>query len=139
MNSQHHRLMRSVSIAALLASIGLAGCNKQDSLDAKNAAGDGVVRVEQKARELGQDAKMASRSAGDKVTDAVITTSVKAELAKDPNLSALKIDVDTDNGRVVLHGSAPSSDARAHATALAAAVKGVTRVDNQLAVEAGKS
>jgi hyperosmotically inducible periplasmic protein len=75
----------------------------------------------------------------DKIGDAVITSSVKAELAKDPNLSALKINVDTDNGRVALRGTAPDNVARERATTLAAGVKGVVGVDNQLTVEAGKS
>ena len=156
----NQRLLTMTSIGALVASMAIVGCSKQDQADAKSATSDGVATVEQKARELGsdaakgvqqakeatrelaQDAKEATKNAGekigDKVADAVITTSVKAELAKDSKLSALKIDVDTANGRVALHGTAPSSSAREHATALAAAVKGVTGVDNQLTIEARK-
>ena len=70
----------------------------------------------------------------DKVADASITTRVHAELAKDSSLSALRIDVDTINGKVLLRGSAPSSLARDRATTLAAKVKGVNAVDNQLDV-----
>jgi osmotically-inducible protein OsmY len=70
------------------------------------------------------------------VQDAVITTSVNAELAKDRSLSATKIDVDTDAGRVALRGSAPSQAARDRATLLASSVKGVVSVDNQLTVDA---
>jgi len=65
----------------------------------------------------------------------VITTTVKAELAKDSNLSALKINVDTDNGRVALHGTAPTAAARDHATTLAQGVKGVVSVDNAQTVD----
>jgi len=71
---------------------------------------------------------------GDKVADAAITASVNAELAKDAQLSALKINVDTSAGHVMLRGTAPSPDARERATRLAMAVKGVTAVDNQLEV-----
>ena len=65
----------------------------------------------------------------------MITTSVNAELAKDDKLSALKIDVDTSDGRVMLKGTAPSQADKERATQLAQGVKGVTRVDNQLRVE----
>lgn len=73
--------------------------------------------------------------AGDAISDAAITASVNAELAKDSQLSALGIDVDTDNGRVRLSGTAPNQAARERATQLASSVRGVVGVDNQLRVE----
>ena len=76
----------------------------------------------------------ATTSVGSKVADASITAKVNAELAKDPGLSALRINVDTSNGRVLLKGSAPDRSARDRAARLAAGVKGVTGVDNQLDV-----
>lgn len=76
----------------------------------------------------------ASGTLGSKMADASITASVNAELAKDPALSALRINVDTSNGRVLLKGSAPDRTARDRATRLAAGVKGVSSVDNQLDV-----
>ena len=72
--------------------------------------------------------------AGDVLNDAGITASVNAELAKDQTLSALRINVDTTAGHVVLRGTAPSSQARERASTLAKAVKGVSSVDNQLEV-----
>ena len=93
-------------------------------------------------REAAQDVKDASKNAsdkiGDKVADAVITTSVNAELAKDSELSALKINVDTANGRVALHGTAPTATSREHASSLAMGVKGVVGVDNKLTVAPAK-
>ncbi len=76
----------------------------------------------------------ATDQAGQALTDAGITTSVNAELAKDPALSALKINVDTSAGKVVLRGTAPSTDARERATRLAQGVRGVVAVDNMLDV-----
>ncbi len=76
----------------------------------------------------------AAGTVGSKVADAGITASVNAELAKDPALSALRINVDTTNGLVLLKGTAPDRAARDRATRLAAGVKGVNRVDNQLEV-----
>jgi osmotically-inducible protein OsmY len=59
---------------------------------------------------------------------------VKAALAADPALSVLKINVDTDNGVVLLTGPAPDEKARERAAVLAAAPAGVVRVDNRLVV-----
>lgn len=151
------RILTMTSVGALVASMALVGCDQREQTNAKNATNDAVASANQKARELGndaskgmerakeatrdaaQDAKAAGDKIGDKIADAVITTSVKAELAKDPDLSALKINVDTENGRVALRGTAPSTNARKHASVLAQAVKGVVSVDNQLTVESGKS
>jgi len=66
--------------------------------------------------------------------DAGITASVKTALAADPALSALKIDVTTQNGVVSLAGPAPDEKSRERAEVLAAAPQGVVRVDNQLVV-----
>jgi len=145
--------LMTMTAAAVLAAFALAGCGKTDT---STSANDMVNQTEQKAKEIGadaskgasevkeatrdlaQDAKQAGNEVADKVSDAVITTSVKAELVKDPNLSALKINVDTAGGRVVLQGSAPNLAARDQAVRLAQAVKGVVSVDNQLKVEPGK-
>ena len=78
------------------------------------------------------------RSTGEAIDDVTIGTKLKAALAADPELSALKINVDTDNGRVALRGTAPSEAARERATQLASNVKGVVSVDNQLSVAPAK-
>lgn len=98
---------------------------------AANKAGEAINQT------LGKVATQVANTAevvSDKVADASITTRVNAELAKDTTLSALRINVDTVNGKVSLRGSAPSSLARDRATTLAAKVKGVSAVDNQLDV-----
>ncbi len=152
--------LKPTTIAALVAVVVTVGCSQQDQANVKTATDDAVSQVRQDAKEVGaeaskgmaqakeavtataQEAKEAAKvtgdKIGDKVSDAVITTTVKAELAKDKDLSALKINVDTANGRVALHGTAPSETARDHASALASGVKGVVNVNNQLIVEPGK-
>jgi osmotically-inducible protein OsmY len=152
--------MTMSAVSLLLASLALAGCSKPD--DATTAQADrnaGVVQNEPRTapdnntmsegakdaadatRQAANDVKNATRNAADqasnKVADAVITTSVNAELAKDPALSALHINVDTDAGRVALKGTAPDAAAKERATQLASAVKGVVSVDNQLTVGNG--
>jgi len=124
----------------------LAGCDKPaqeptvgqriDSAVAKTGekAEDAADAARRSAEAARTSAGEAVQAAGDAGKDAVITTSVNAALAADGSLSALKIDVDTDGGRVVLRGQAPSATARDRATQLAQAVDGVVAVDNQLTV-----
>lgn len=104
------------------------------STEARKAMDDAKAASERAAAQAGQAVERATDTLGQKVTDAAVTASITAELAKDPDLSALRIDVDTSDGEVVLSGTAPDAGARDRATRLAAAVKGVTRVDNRIQV-----
>jgi hyperosmotically inducible protein len=79
--------------------------------------------------------RTAAQKAGDAVSDSTITAEVKSALAADPQLSALKIDVDTNNGVVTLTGPAPDEQSKSRATQIAAAPKGVMRVENRLEVK----
>ncbi len=100
-------------------------------------------RAAQRTREAAGTAADATERgverAGDAISDAAITASVNAEFAKDNQLSALGIDVDTENGRVTLSGKAPNEAARERATQLASSVRGVVAVDNRLRVENAQS
>jgi osmotically-inducible protein OsmY len=157
----NQRLMTLTAIGAVAASLAMTGCSPRDRDQAANNADQPMAQSEQKGRDMGQDARQsmdrakqeakeaaqdaknstadAGAKMSDKVSDAVITTTVKAEIAKDSSLSAMRINVDTDSGRVILRGTAPTAQAREHATALASGVKGVVSVDNQLTVGTGKS
>ena len=71
------------------------------------------------------------------VADAAITAKIKAEFAKDKQVSALNINVDTDNkGAVTLRGTAKSNEEKAKAESIAKAVAGVTSVKNDIQVSA---
>lgn len=71
-----------------------------------------------------------------KLGDAVITTKVKAEFAKDKTVSASDIKVDTDsNGLVQLSGSAKTQAEADQAVKIAKNVKGVTSVKNDIVVQ----
>ncbi len=73
------------------------------------------------------------------VGDAVITTKIKAEYAKDKQVSAMKIHVDTDNkGVVTLTGNAKSQAEADKAAAIARDTKGVTSVTNSIQVGTAK-
>lgn len=84
---------------------------------------------------VGQKVDNAATKVSDTTRDVALTASIKTELARDPSLSALAINVDTNEGRVSLRGKAPSAAAVQRATAIAQATQGVVSVDNQLVVE----
>jgi hyperosmotically inducible protein len=159
MNTPRHRL--APLALALAATFGLAACDRNDdgatagqkvdeavakverqAEEAKADMGRGTDQAKATAREATQDAGQAAANAGAKVADAAndaaITTTINAELAKDSKLSATRIDVDTTQGRVALRGTAPDAEAKDRATRIAANVKGVMSVENQLKID-GKS
>ena len=69
------------------------------------------------------------------VKDSVITTKIKAEMAKEKGVSAMHIKVDTDaNGIVQLTGTAKTKAESDKAVAIAKSTKGVTSVDNQIKI-----
>lgn len=74
------------------------------------------------------------KSAGRVIDDATITSKVKAALLGDPDISGLKINVDTENGVVRLKGEIKTMALRKKAESLARDVEGVKKVDNQLVI-----
>jgi hyperosmotically inducible periplasmic protein len=122
--------------AALAAALALAACSPRDS---DTTVGQKVDRAVAGAKEGMNDAGRATKETATTGTaaaaDATITTKINAALAADDKLKAIKINVDTSNGRVVLTGSAPDSGSRDRATVLAKAVEGVVDVDNRLSVD----
>lgn len=91
-------------------------------------------RVSEGVQVVAQGSAEVADRAVDAVGDAAITAAVKTALAADPTLSAVKIDVTTQGGAVLLEGPAPDERSRERAAVLAAAPKGVARVDNNLVV-----
>ena len=69
------------------------------------------------------------------VNDTAITASIKTDFLKDPDLSVLKIDVDTKGGVVTLNGLAGNDAARTRAEKMASAIKGVKEVRNFLVIK----
>lgn len=139
---------------------GLAGCQKQvepktagqqlDSIidkshqvavktaeQTREALHDIGQKVDEKAPQLKEQAREAGSSVQKTVDDMTVTAQVSAGLARDADLSAIKIDVGTRNGVVTLKGPAPSEAARTRAASIASSVAGVVSVDNQLVVKAG--
>ena len=109
--------------------------------DAMGKAEISMDKAEDAMKGAASKAEASGKSAADKMAgtmdDVSITTAVSAELVKDPDLSALKINVDTKKGNVTLTGPAPTVAAKERATTITKAVKGVMSVDNKLVVKAG--
>jgi osmotically-inducible protein OsmY len=107
---------------------------KEAARDTESAARDLANTAEDSARQAGNTIERKLDAASAATDDGVITAQVKAKLVAADDLKALDINVDTQDGRVTLRGSAPSEAARDHAAVLARAVEGVESVDNQLKV-----
>lgn len=146
LGAARHPLAAAVCSVAVL--VALAACGKTDEGKTVGQSIDsGIAKTEQAAKDAGNAMKDASKdmqasgsqasaTMGEKIDDAVITTSVNASFAKDADLSAIKINVDTKDGVVTLNGPAPTAAAKDKATDLAKQVKGVASVNNQLVITA---
>jgi hyperosmotically inducible periplasmic protein len=120
MNTKRNLPTAAALAAALAASLTLAAC--QPGQDTRTAS---TPNPAEGAKELAEKAMNTA-------SDAAITVAVNTALAKDEQLSVLRIDVNTVDGHVVLDGSAPDAAARQRATQLARGVDGVKSVDNRL-------
>ena len=139
-HTPRHRLLLCAAVVAGAGLLSACGrpADTTGSADTTNGAGSVVADAGRSAAQAGESIRQEAREAGqavaDKTKDMAITAEVKTLLARDEQLSALKINVDTSAGQVVLQGSAPSDMARSRAADLARSVGGVLEVDNQLQV-----
>jgi hyperosmotically inducible protein len=108
----------------------VALANAADEVAAKT--GEAVTSVQEAAAPA---VAAGAAQTGRAMTDTAITASVKTDFLKDPDLSALKIDVDTKGGVVTLNGLAGDEAARTRAAKMASAIKGVREVRNFLVVK----
>ena len=77
----------------------------------------------------------ATRSLGEKIDDTSITAQVKYALLTNPATSALKTNVDTKDGVVVIRGAAASNEEKELVTKMARSVRGVADVENGMTVQ----
>ncbi len=144
------RAARLLGLAGVVAlSLGLAACDRNSGeqtagqkLDAavaktEQVAADAQAKMESAAKDATTATRNAAADAAAMMDDAGITAKVSAGIAKDSELSAVKIDVDTRNGVVTLTGPVKSAAARERAETIARGVQGVNSVVNQLTVTAG--
>ncbi len=141
----------AIALLLVTTAVAFTACGRSDQTMGQKVDG-AVAQTKETASQAASSVEKSLEKASDAVTqnstspsntsatsstldDAAITTSINAGLAKDPDLSALKIDVDTKVGKVSLHGSAPTTQARDRAVTIAQSVKGVISVDNQLTIK----
>jgi len=129
------------AIAVTIAATLVSACDRQSTAEMKRSAENAGQKIDNALDRTGQKISEASEKAVATVKDAAamgdtaITASVKTDFLKDPDLSVLKIDVDTRDGVVTLNGLADNDEARLRAEKLASAVKGVREVRNFLTVK----
>ena len=149
------RCCHILAVSAL--AFGLAACGKtedtagqkldsavQQSQQAAQSAGQKIdnamssagTKIEEGAMKAETATNNAMSQAGAALDDAGITAQIKADLIKEPDISALKIDVDTKAGAVTLTGSVPSDALKMRAGEIAKSVKGVNNVSNMLEIKA---
>lgn len=134
MSTVHHQ--RAAALVAGMLALTLAACgNKTDDRTAGQKGNAALAPTGQTADQAKAKTSDVGAAVADKIDDATITASVSAGLAKDSELSAVKIDVDTKGGTVMLNGPAPTAAAKARAEEIAKGVKGVSSVQNKLEVK----
>ena len=101
--------------------------------------------LERRADRAGDEVKQEGREAADKIgdaadrtgaaiTDAAITSAVKAKFLADTTVKGLRIDVDTNNGMVTLNGNVTSRAEADRAMTLARSTDGVKNVHSNLKI-----
>lgn len=84
----------------------------------------GAERIEQEVGPVAQEV----------LSDAAITTKVKAKLLADPEINPFQIDVDTVDGIVTLNGKVGSESVKAEAETIARGTEGVRDVNNVMQI-----
>jgi len=84
--------------------------------------------------ETGYVVAQEDRTAGQTIDDQMITASIKSKLLADPDVSGLKINVDTFKGNVILRGYVSSQNEINKAVALSQSVSGVSSVTSKMVV-----
>ena len=110
------RLMKIFILVLALGMIGSCSTSRQDRRSAEGPTDRGGVSTSPTA------------------PDAALTSKVKAKLLSDDMLSAMKIDVDSEDGVVYLSGVVDSADQKRKAVELAQNTEGVRRVEDNLKV-----
>ncbi len=84
---------------------------------------------------VGCSSNPTSKSAGEYVDDAMITTKVKTAFAADPTVKATEVNVETYKGDVQLSGFVAEPRDAQRAVEIARGVQGVTSVKNDIRVK----
>src|SRR5688572_253938 len=112
MNTLLKKLLVAASGGLLVAAV--AGCDRQPPADQTvgQKVDKAIDTTNQKMANASATIENKAAQAGQAIDDASITVAVKAEYAKDREVDALSINVDTKDGIVTLNGTAPSEAGR---------------------------
>jgi osmotically-inducible protein OsmY len=102
-----------------------------EAREAASAIRDGASEAATAVRRATSDA---AAVVDDAFADTAISTRIRTDFARDSELSAIDIGVETNNGVVTLRGEVPTAAARTRAENLAKTAKGVKSVQNELTV-----
>jgi len=103
------------------------------------AARDAGARAADKTKEMGRDAKNATKEAtgttGKAISDGWIKSKIAAQYVTEDSLDKSDIDIDVSKGAVVLNGAVRTAAAKEKATTLARSTDGVKSVKNNLKID----
>lgn len=94
-----------------------------------------IARNTEGVRDVVNDLAIQDQVPDDNRWDFWVTTRVKSRLALDPEIRAMNVDVDTDEGTVYLTGIVRSHEQRAAVEQLVSGVEGVQRVVNRIQLD----
>ena len=136
--------LKLIGISMLLVA-GLAACDKQKPGPAETAGKNIDRTVDQAGQKIGETADKVGAKIGEQtekagvaIEDTEITTKIKAAFMAESGLKTLQISVDTVKGVVTLTGSVDTQSHSDMAKAMAGAVSGVSKVNNQLVARSRK-
>ena len=95
-------------------------------------------KARERAAELGEKAAAATQKIQETVSEAGLTTKIKAKMALDDTLKSRAIDVSTEGSTVTVAGTVPSVAAHNRALALARETAGVSVVVDHLKIESAR-
>ena len=108
--------------------------SKEAAAKTKDAAAKTADKTKDAAAKTADKTKDVAGTAGEAITDAWITTKIKADFVNEDTLKGSDINVDTNNHVVTLKGTVASAAGKARAAAIAKTTKGVTSVVNNLTI-----
>jgi hyperosmotically inducible protein len=133
-----------ISVSMLLVA-GLAACEKQNPGPAESAGKNIDRTMDQVGQKIGDTTDKVGdklsegrRKVGVAIDDTEITAKIKAAFLAESGLKTLQISVDTLKGAVTLKGSVEKQSQSDMARAMASAVSGVNKVNNELAIRSKK-
>jgi hyperosmotically inducible protein len=100
----------------------------------KDATVKGAEKTKDAAVKVGEKTKDVAGTTGEAITDAWITTKLKADFVNEDTLKGSDINVDTNNHVVTLKGTVESAAGKARAAEIAKTTKGVKSVINTLTI-----